>query len=192
MVETMELIAVRDGETTRLVCPGVGFFTCAAGPGALLGPGQDAGVLFAAGRRVTLVTPARVAGRVTNERFERVQEPVAYGMTLYELAPLAEGSGVEEDQAVEGAANGLVLRATQTGRFYRRPAPDEPDYVEVGGEVQVGSAIGLIEIMKTFNQVTYEARDGLPRTGRLARWLCEDGAEVREGDPLLEVEGRSD
>lgn len=188
MNKPIELIAVKQGETTVLQAPEVGFFTCSLKKNDLLGAGQVAGVLVVGGRSIHLITPKGTAGRITSERPDRSHEPVAYGTALYELAPIATGDGQQasEDEAAQGS--GLLLLATQTGRFYRRPSPDEPAYVEVGGGLAVGQAVGMIEIMKTFSQVNYEARDGLPTQAKLVRWLCEDGAEVREGDPLFEVE----
>jgi acetyl-CoA carboxylase biotin carboxyl carrier protein len=106
---------------------------------------------------------------------------------LYELAPIDAGQAADEE-AAGGSEAGLVLRAPQTGRFYHRPSPDEPPYAEVGGVLDAGQAIGLLEVMKTFSQVTYEAKGGLPTRARLVRWLVEDGAEIRSGDALLEVE----
>ena len=42
------------------------------------------------------------------------------------------------------------------GTFYRRPAPGKPNYKEDGGMVAAGDVIGLIEVMKSFNEVKAE------------------------------------
>ena len=39
------------------------------------------------------------------------------------------------------------------GTFYRKPAPDQPDYKEVGDTIAVGDVIGLVEVMKSFNEI---------------------------------------
>jgi biotin carboxyl carrier protein len=39
------------------------------------------------------------------------------------------------------------------GTFYRRPSPDKPAYKEDGDTVKAGDVIGLIEVMKSFNEV---------------------------------------
>lgn len=187
MTTSLELLARRDGDVTLLCAPGVGLFTEPLAPGALLGPGQDAGALLAAGRAARLLVPHGVQGRVVNALPERVQAPVGYGEVLYRLEPVEAGGGELAEEGA-GAAGGLVLPAPQTGRFYRRPAPDEPAYAEEGAELTDGTAVGLLEVMKTFSQVHYQAKGGLPARARLARWLVEDGAEVRAGDPLLELE----
>lgn len=188
MQETADLILERDGETTRLLSPGVGEFTCAVRTGGLLGPGQDAGVLIVAGRPVHLRVPQGVAGRITSPRPERVHAPVGYRALLYVLAPL-EGADFAAEAEATASAEGLVLRAPQTGRFYHRPAPDEPAFVSPGDEVSEGDAVGLIEVMKTFAHVTYAATGGLPPRAKVKRYLEDDGAEVNEGDALVEFEG---
>ena len=185
----LELLLVRDGERTTLASPEVGLFTEALEAGALLGPGQRAGAIVALGRHFDLVVPNGAHGRVANERPERVQAPVGFGTTLYELTPIDAGDGAVAGEDDRESAGAQVLRAPQTGRLYRRASPEDPPYVEAGDSVTDGQAVGLLEVMKTFSQVLYQAGGGLPERAAVVRWLVEDGAEVREGDPLLEVEG---
>ena len=93
--------------------------------------------------------------------------------------------------APSASADGrLLARSPQVGRFYHRPSPDKPAYVEAGAEVQAGTTLGLIEVMKTFFQVRYGDADlgDLPARARVVRHLVEDGAEVEPGDPILELE----
>lgn len=188
MQATMDLILRKQDGVTELRAPEVGLFTCALDSGALLGPGQLAGVILSAGRSVELRVPAGVHGRVSNTPRPRTQAPVGYGDVLYELAPV-DGAGADQD--AEGAADGasgLILKSTQSGRFYHRPSPDEPAYASPGDELTEGQAIGLLEIMKTFSQVAYTTTGGLPPRAKLVRFLAEDGGEIREGDGLIEVE----
>jgi len=189
MNQIFELIAEQDGETTRLLSPGVGEFTCAVSSGSLLGPGQDAGVLIVTGRPRYLRVPAGVSGRIQNERPEKVHEPVGYRTVLYELAPVSAGGEEAEEEAAGAEAGGLELKASQTGRFYHRPSPDEPPFVEVGTIVEEGDAVGLVEVMKTFAHVVYRAEGGLPVRGKVVKVLVGDGEEMRQGAGLIEVEG---
>ncbi|MHA6803353.1 acetyl-CoA carboxylase [Salinifilum ghardaiensis] len=68
------------------------------------------------------------------------------------------------------------------GLFYRRPAPDKDPYIEEGTVVEPGQTLALIEVMKTFNEVRAD------RSGRIAKILLEDGAEVEAGQEMFEVE----
>lgn len=185
---SIDLLVRRDGERVQLLSPEVGLFTRAREAGSALTPGEDAGSLLALGRARTLRVPAGVHGIVAGARPERVHAPVGHGSVLYELRPL-EGAAVEDAAAAEElATDGLVLRSPQAGRFYRRPAPDQPDFVSPGATLEEGQPVGLIEVMKTFTHVPYRANGGLPPRARVVRVLVEDSADVAEGDPLLEVE----
>jgi acetyl-CoA carboxylase biotin carboxyl carrier protein len=42
------------------------------------------------------------------------------------------------------------------GVFYRKPSPDEPEFVKEGDTVKVGDVVGLIEVMKNFYELRAE------------------------------------
>lgn len=51
----------------------------------------------------------------------------------------------------------IEVRANQIGIFYTQPDEDSTDtFVKVGDKVEAGDQIGLIEIMKLFNEVRVE------------------------------------
>ena len=75
-----------------------------------------------------------------------------------------------------------TIAAPLPGTFYRRPAPDQPAFKNDGDTVAVGDPVGLIEVMKTFTQVTAE------EAGRIRRFLVENEAAVMAGEPLYEME----
>jgi len=81
-----------------------------------------------------------------------------------------------------------VFRAPSAGRYWLRPAPSEAPFVAVGQQLDAGSALGLIEVMKTFTRLAYRPGSGLPECARVLRILVADGAEVADGAPLLELE----
>ncbi len=69
------------------------------------------------------------------------------------------------------------------GTFYRRPSPDAAPFVEAGATVAAGAVIGIVEVMKQFNQIE------TPTGGVVAEILVEDGEPVEAGQPLLRIEG---
>ena len=69
------------------------------------------------------------------------------------------------------------------GTFYRKPAPDQPAYKEEGDTVAEGDVIGLVEVMKSFNEVKADT------AGTAAKFLVENEDAVMAGQPLLEIEG---
>jgi len=69
------------------------------------------------------------------------------------------------------------------GTFYRKPAPDAPPFAKEGDLIQEGAVIGLVEVMKTFNQVQADAG------GRVVRFVAENEAPVEAGQALLVIDG---
>lgn len=67
------------------------------------------------------------------------------------------------------------------GTFYRKPAPDKPMYKNEGDEVQIGDVIGLIEVMKSFNEVKAEV------AGKIVKFLADNEEPVMAGQPLAEI-----
>ncbi|ARI76274.1 MULTISPECIES: acetyl-CoA carboxylase [Halobacillus] len=68
------------------------------------------------------------------------------------------------------------------GVFYRRPAPEKPLYVEEGKAVKAGDAVGLVEVMKSFQEIKAEA-DGVIKSIKV-----EDGDVVEAGQVIAELE----
>ncbi len=67
------------------------------------------------------------------------------------------------------------------GTFYRRPSPDQPMFKNVGDAVAVGDVIGLIEVMKSFNEVQAD------QSGTLTAFVVDDEEPVMAGQPLAEL-----
>jgi acetyl-CoA carboxylase biotin carboxyl carrier protein len=68
------------------------------------------------------------------------------------------------------------------GIFYRKPAPDKLDYKSDGDIVTENDTIGLIEVMKSFNEV----KAGI--AGKIIRFLVENEDAVMAGQPIAELE----
>ena len=68
------------------------------------------------------------------------------------------------------------------GTFYRKPAPDQPAYKDDGDDLAEGDVIGLVEVMKMFNEVKSDT------AGKAVKFLAENEAPVMAGQPLAEVE----
>ena len=68
------------------------------------------------------------------------------------------------------------------GTFYMRPAPDAPNYKQVGDSVAIDDVIGLVEVMKMFNEVRAEV------SGKVVRYTVENEDPVEAGQLLLVIE----
>ncbi len=68
------------------------------------------------------------------------------------------------------------------GTFYRRPAPDAPNYKQVGDPVAIDEVIGLVEVMKMFNEVRAEV------SGKVVRYTIDNEDPVEAGQVLMILE----
>ena len=174
------MIALLDGEAVRAPAPG--WFRRTVAADHLVAPGDVIGELEVLGRLVHVVAP-QVRGLVRLPAGPRLaRQPVSYGDELFRVEA-GEIAGVEAQSEDPRAVHGIVFRAPTSGRFYGRPGPDKPVFVEAGAELHPGSTVCLLEVMKTFNRVTYA---GAP--ARVKDLLVADGADVSAGDPLLALE----
>jgi acetyl-CoA carboxylase biotin carboxyl carrier protein len=72
-----------------------------------------------------------------------------------------------------------TINSPLPGTFYRARSPEEGPFVREGERVRPGDVVGLVEIMKTFSEVT------ATNEGLVDRFLVEDGDPVDAGQPLL-------
>lgn len=181
----------RDGTQLQLLSPAVGQWRDAPLAGQLVTPGASLGELEILGVQHRLRAPAQAGGMVIEHDGPRLaRQPVAYGDVLLRLDPEASPATAGEaasEAAGEADAQGLVFRTPLSGRFYARPAPDEPPFVAAGDVIETGQAVALLEVMKTFNRITYGG-EGLPARARVLAVVPADQDDVNEGDVLLRVE----
>jgi acetyl-CoA carboxylase biotin carboxyl carrier protein len=97
-----------------------------------------------------------------------------------QAAPVARA---EPASAAPPAAEpeGEPIAAPMLGTFYRAEAPGRPPFVEVGAEVEAGTVVGLIEVMKMMNSV----QAGV--AGTVVEVCAENAQLVEYGQPLFRV-----
>ena len=71
------------------------------------------------------------------------------------------------------------------GTFYRRPDPDSGPFFADGDTVSAGDTVGLVEIMKNFQEV--EAEVG----GTLVEFLVENEDAVQAGQAVAVIDDGS-
>ena len=79
------------------------------------------------------------------------------------------------------AAEGAEITSPMVGTFYQKPAPDAPNFVEVGSTVSVGQTLCIIEAMKVMNEIKAE------RAGTICACVAVDGTPVQYGDVLFRI-----
>jgi acetyl-CoA carboxylase biotin carboxyl carrier protein len=187
------LLVEGDDGKLELCCPRVGLWREPPREGDLIRPGSPLGVLEVLGNRIALVAPAGATGivvEVAGQEFARA--PRAYGDLLVVIDTNASASiaGSRPDAADESSAeSGLVFRSPSSGRFYSRSSPDKDPFVTAGSRLTVGQTICLLEVMKTFNRITYGGDDGdaLPADVEVVSVIPADGDDLNAGDPILEL-----
>jgi acetyl-CoA carboxylase biotin carboxyl carrier protein len=178
------IVALLEGDEVRAPAPGWFHRTVAADH--LVAPGDVIGELEVLGR-VTPITAPRIRGLVRVPSGPQLaRQPVAYGDVLFTVDASGAGAAfgaVESEAQAAHAVSGLVFRAPTSGRFYGRPGPDKPVFVEAGTELQPGATVCLLEVMKSFHRVTYDGA-----RAKVREVLVADGADVNQGDPLLALD----
>jgi len=74
------------------------------------------------------------------------------------------------------------IKAMLPGIFYRKPSPEEPNYKSVGDTVAKGDVIGLIEVMKSFHQVTSDV------DGAITAFPTDNEDSIVPGQTLAVIE----
>jgi len=67
------------------------------------------------------------------------------------------------------------------GIFYRKPSPEQPEYVKEGDQVKPGDVIGLIEVMKNFYEVKAE------EAGIIEKFVVNNEELVEAGQELVKL-----
>ncbi len=79
------------------------------------------------------------------------------------------------------AADEVLVRAPMVGTYYAAPKPGAPAFVDVGGRVEVGAVLCIVEVMKLMNNI--EA----PAAGVVTQILVENNQTVEYGQPMLVI-----
>ncbi len=82
----------------------------------------------------------------------------------------------------EKSGKRIEVKAKMSGVFYRKPAPDEPSYVEVGDVVKKKQILALLETMKVFQKVK------CPANGKVIEIVAEDETPLSDGDVMFIIE----
>ena len=181
------------GGRVRLLAPAVGRWLGRPSESTVVGPGTQLGRLVTLNRSRQLVMPGGVRG-VVEDVTELGEAAVGFHDVLFRVRELA--TGIDDDDGVGVAASAgrsdipagtFAVTAPTDGVFYRGPSADAPPFVEPGAVIHSGQPVGLVEVMKTFNQIVYGGADR-PQRARVVELRCDDGAEIRSGQVLVVVE----
>ena len=99
-------------------------------------------------------------------------------------APILTSAEVSSKPDVDqNDSDGMIeIPSPIVGTFYRKPAPDEPNFVTEGDNVNSDSVVCIVEAMKVMNEIKAEV------SGTISKVLVEDGSPVQFGQPLFLVD----
>lgn len=177
----------------QILSPAVGVYYSLPEKGKFLSAGSYIGKLRVFNTVYDLILPNDVLGEVNFKGETDKIINVGYRQELFRLNPKKGLTDLEEKVAEtkstggESLAEGYKITAFTTGIFYRKSSPDAPPYVEEGETIEKGKVLGLIEVMKTFNQIIFSGTDS-SNTGKIKKILAKDSQEVKLDQPLFLIE----
>ena len=98
----------------------------------------------------------------------------------YAPAPIA-ASAAPASTPTAPVADGVEITSPMVGTFYQKPAPDAPNFVDVGSTVSIGQTLCIIEAMKVMNEIKAE------KSGTICALVAEDCTPVQYGDVLYRI-----
>ena len=112
-----------------------------------------------------------------------IQEPasIPQQQVIPTVQPVQPIPDVSPDPLVDDN-NFITIKSPIIGTFYRKPAPDKPNFVEIGDSITEGSVLCVIEAMKLFNDIESEV------SGKIVKILVDDSSPVEFDQPLFLVD----
>lgn len=186
---SLSAIVVGEGSSYEVLSPAVGYYQIQVKNEMPLAPGSEIGILRILNKRYSLKLPENISGKVLLNDDLDFTIPVGFKDKLFELDCSSFGATITSKESVEkkdeiNVDDGYIIKAFTTGIFYRKPAPDSPPFIEVGKKVEKGKTLGLIEVMKSFNQIIFSGEENFNH-GIVKKIYAEDSQEVKTGDPLF-------
>lgn len=110
-------------------------------------------------------------------------QPATYMQPSLPAAPQAQPAAAGAvAEPIAKTDNLITIKSPMIGTFYKRPAPDKPNFVEAGDEIAPGKVVCIIEAMKLFNEIESEV------SGKVIKILVEDASPVEYDQPLFLVD----
>jgi acetyl-CoA carboxylase biotin carboxyl carrier protein len=125
-----------------------------------------------------------LSGAVVNEVRPTLSLPNVTANTAAAVSvnTAAAKTASETKTADEDMSKYTAIRSPMVGTFYRAPSPDKPAYVNLGDIISKGQVVGIIEAMKTFNEIESEV------SGKVVQIIAQNAHPVEFDQPLFLVE----
>ncbi len=99
------------------------------------------------------------------------------------IAAAPNPASAPADTAKAASKKNLIeIKSETVGTFYTQAKPGEPPFAKVGDRVLPNKVVGLVEVMKTYNEIQANC------TGIIVEALVENGKYVEFGEVLFRVD----
>ena len=136
---------------------------------------EDVKITIKTGTGKTETTIVQAAPMANMPQVAQAPAPATAAPQASEPAAPAKPASNDEDKYI-------TVKSPIIGTFYRKPAPDKPNFVEVGADISVGDTVCVIEAMKLFNEIESEV------SGKIVKVLVDDSSPVEFDQPLFLVD----
>jgi acetyl-CoA carboxylase biotin carboxyl carrier protein len=96
-------------------------------------------------------------------------------------APSASGPAAAHAPATPASEDMHLVKSPIVGTYYGAPSPGAEPFVKVGGFVENGQTLCIVEAMKLMNEIESDA------SGEVLRIFVENGQPVEYGQPLFGI-----
>jgi acetyl-CoA carboxylase biotin carboxyl carrier protein len=100
------------------------------------------------------------------------------------LGPASSGtpsSASESSTETRGGDDLHLVKSPIVGTYYSSPSPGTEEFVKVGGHVDSGQTLCIVEAMKLMNEIESDV------SGEVLRIFVENGQPVEYGQPLFGI-----
>ncbi|MBM7710376.1 acetyl-CoA carboxylase biotin carboxyl carrier protein [Enterococcus lemanii] len=118
---------------------------------------------------------------ITNNPPATVATPVVPVAVQAEAQTVTTSEVALVEATKEAVVSGKEIVSPLVGVAYLKPAPDKPNFKEVGDHVTKGEVVCIVEAMKVMNEITSDV------TGEVVAVLVENEAIVEFNQPLFRV-----
>ena len=132
--------------------------------------------------RVRLKKPSLAPVYAAPPRAYAEPEIIVAGAAQPAAAPAAPTAQAAHGPAAPSASEDLhLVKSPIVGTFYGAPSPGAEAFVKVGGFVEAGQTLCIVEAMKLMNEIESDT------SGEVLRVFAENGQPVEYGQPLFGI-----
>ena len=129
--------------------------------------------------RIRLKKPSPALS-LAGQRALAVPEIIIPGPSAAPASP-ASGASTTPAPEIRSAEDLHLVKSPIVGTYYESPSPGAEPFVKVGGYIETGQTLCIVEAMKLMNEIESDM------SGEVLRIFAENGQPVEYGQPLFGI-----